>query len=204
MSELTNQQSFYSPLVDRAIGFAAQKHEGQHRKIGSVPYIAHPIGVAMLLMRMGCRDEVIAAAVLHDTVEDTGASLQDIRKQFGQEVADIVDGCTELPRKFNNWEERKQNMIEKLRHASLEVKLVVAADKFHNLQHITKSKKKEGSAVWEKFSRGPELQAWYYRAMLDSILANLPDTADQYPIFDQLPALINDLFDGIPTRAPQS
>lgn len=189
-------------MIDRAIGFAARKHEGQYRKIGDVPYIAHPMGVAMILMQMGCREEVIAAALLHDTLEDTNATFQDICDQFGQEVADIVAGCTELPRKYNSWEQRKLNMIEKLRHAPLDVKLIAAADKYHNLQHISKSKNKSGAAVWLRFGRGAELQAWYYRSMLDSILENLPDSGKDYPLFEQLTAAIDTLFDGIPSRLP--
>lgn len=160
------------------------------------------MGVAMILMQMGCREEVVAAALLHDTVEDTDATLQEISNIFGQEVADIVAGCTELPRRCNNWEQRKLNMIEKLRDAPLEVKLVVAADKFHNLQHISKSKKKSGAAVWERFGRGAELQAWYYRAVLDSILECLPDSGAAYPIFEQLTAVVEKLFAGIPSRSP--
>jgi (p)ppGpp synthase/HD superfamily hydrolase len=189
-------------MIDRAIGFAARKHEGQHRKIGDVPYISHPMGVAMILMQMGCREEVVTAALLHDTIEDTDATIQEIGDIFGPEVADIVAGCTELPRKQNNWEERKLNMIEKLRCASIEVKLVAAADKYHNLQHISKSKSKSGTAVWKKFGRGAELQAWYYRSMVDSILENLPDSGRQYPIFERLSAVISELFEGIPTRTP--
>ena len=69
-------------LVDRAIGFAARAHEGQRRKTGNVPFIAHPVGVAMLLLEMGCADEVVAAGLLHDTVEDTKVSIDDIRQQF--------------------------------------------------------------------------------------------------------------------------
>ena len=196
--------TIYSPLIDRAIGFAAQKHEGQRRKIGDVPYIAHPMGVAVILMKMGCREEVVAAALLHDTVEDTDVALQDISARFGQEVRDIVAGCTELPRKCNNWEARKLNMIERLRHAPLEVKLVVAADKYHNLHHISKSKDESGEIIWNRFGRGFERQAWYYRSVLNSILANLPKQGAAYPVFEQLADIINTLFDGIPSFPPQS
>lgn len=196
--------TMYSTMIDRAIGFASRKHEGQYRKHVSVPYIAHPMGVATILLQMGCRQEVIAAALLHDTVEDTNVTIQDICEQFGQEVADIVAGCTELPLRFYTWEERKLNMIDKLRHASLEVKLVVAADKYHNLLHISKSKKKSGSAVWKRFGRGPEQQAWYYRSAFQSILENLPECGADYPIFQQLALVIEELFLGIPSYPPQS
>lgn len=189
-------------MIDKAIGFAAQKHEGQHRKIGDIPYIAHPMGVAAILMQMGCREEVVTAALLHDTVEDTDANMEEIISRFGQEVGDIVAGCTELPRKCHNWEQRKLNMIERLRQAPFEVKLVVAADKYHNLHHISKSKADSGSAVWKRFGRGPELQAWYYRTVLESILDNLPEGGSDYPIFEQLAGVIDRLFEGIPSSSP--
>lgn len=192
----------YSPMIDRALGFAARHHEGQHRKVGGVPYIAHPMGVAAILMRMGCRDEVIAAAILHDTVEDTNVTIEDIRVRFGQEVAEIVAGCTELPQNSNKWEDRKLEMIERLRHASPEVKLVIAADKYHNLHHISRSKNKTGSAVWKRFGRGVESQAWYYRAVLKSITYGIPEYTTSYPIFQQLAVVIDELFEGISPNQP--
>ncbi len=192
----------YSTIVDRAIGFASKEHDGQYRKSGAIPYIAHPMGVATILLQMGCRQEVIAAALLHDLVEDTRVTLQEICEQFGEEVADIVDGCTELPQKYYNWETRKLDMISKLRHASLEVKLVAAADKYHNLTDISKSKKICGSAVWNQFGRGPEKQAWYYRAIYQSILENLPECSAKYPVFNQLATVISDLFYDTPSCPP--
>lgn len=194
----------FSPIIDKAIGFAAQKHEGQRRKIGSIPYIAHPMGVAAILMQMGCEEDVVVAALLHDTIEDTDANIEEILSRFGQGVANIVAGCTELPRKCNNWERRKSNMIARLRQAPFEVKLVVAADKYHNLLHILKTKEESGAAVWKNFGRGWEQQAWYYRTVLASILTDLPEQSKNYPVFDQLTAVINELFEGIPSAPPQS
>ena len=194
----------FSTMIDRAIGFASREHEGQYRKSVRVPYIAHPMGVAMILLQMGCRQEVVAAALLHDTVEDTSVTIQEICERFGQEVADIVAGCTELPRWHYNWEARKLDMIEKLRHASLEVKLVAAADKYHNLRHLSKTKRKHGTAVWNQFGRGPEQQAWYYRAIYSSILENLPLCSEKYPVFNQLAAVIDELFKGTPSCPPHN
>jgi hypothetical protein len=95
-------------------------------------------------------------------------------------------------------------MIDKLRFAPIEVKLVAAADKYHNLSHIIKTKQKRGTAVWNQFGRGVEQQAWYYRTVFSSIMENLPDDGQDYPIFNQLADLINDLFYGIPSTSPQS
>jgi (p)ppGpp synthase/HD superfamily hydrolase len=198
---MSSSQQLYSSMIDRAIGFATQAHASQRRKMGDMPYIAHPVGVAMILQRMGCREEVVSAALLHDTVEDTDVSLEDIRRRFGEEVAEIVAGCTELPRREANWESRKLHMIERLRTASLDVKLVVAADKYHNLSHILKTKEALGPVVWERFGRGKEQQAWYYRTVLGSILENVPDEAD-YPIFGELEGVVEVLFAGIRSAPP--
>lgn len=188
-------------LVDRAIGFAARAHDGQRRKSGSVPFIAHPVGVAMILQQMGCDEAVVAAGLLHDTVEDTKVTIDDIRRDFGDQVAEFVAGCTEPPKKRGNWEQRKVHHIHALRDASIEVKLIAAADKYHNLSHTLHNSKREGRSVWRRFGRGPEQQAWYYRSVLESVVANVPEEYN-YSIFMKLSDVINELFDGIPSQAP--
>lgn len=189
-------------LVDRAIGFAARAHDGQQRKTGSkVPYIAHPVAVAMILQEMGCEDSIVAAGLLHDTVEDTRVTLDDIRGQFGDEVAIIVAGCTEPPKKKVKWERRKRDTIQKLREAPLSVKLVSAADKYHNLSHTLYTKQQIGDKVWKRFGRGEGQQAWYYRSVLESLKSNITDLED-YPIFDKLEAIIEELFEGVPSQPP--
>lgn len=188
-------------LVDRAIGFAARAHQDQRRKIGKVPYIAHPFGVAVLLMEMGCDETVVAAGLLHDTVEDTQVTLEEIRERFGDDVADIVSWCTEPSKKDNNWESRKLHTVKKLRQAPLSAKLVTAADKYHNLSHTLNNRRADGSSIWWRFGRGKEQQAWYYRAVLESITTDVPDI-DRYPIFARLAEVIEELFDGIPSQPP--
>jgi (p)ppGpp synthase/HD superfamily hydrolase len=187
-------------LVDRAIGYAARAHEGQRRKAGNIPYIAHPVAVAMSLQAMGCPEIVVAAALLHDTVEDTDVTLADIRDAFGEEIASIVAGVTE-PDQGNRWEERKQRLIDRLRTASLEIKLVAAADKYHNLSHITHSQLKHGDEAWDRFSRGPAQQAWYYRQVTASILENVAEP-ERYPIFEKLATAVDTLFADITPQSP--
>lgn len=182
-------------LIDRAIGFAAQAHDGQRRKVGTVPYIAHPVAVAMLLQRLGCPETIIAAALLHDTVEDTNITLADIRLKFGDEVTAIVAGCTEIK---GPWEKRKETMIGALREAPLPVKLVAAADKYHNLIHLAHETDKMGAAVWQRFGRGRDKQAWYYHSMLQSVLANVADP-DQYAIFGMLQRKVVEVFGPAPS-----
>ena len=94
------------PLIDLAIKVSTKAHEGQYRKGTNLPYISHPYAVGMLLMSYECTSEVVAAGILHDTVEDTELTLKDIEEQFGPKVASIVEGCSE-PNKEWSWEERK-------------------------------------------------------------------------------------------------
>lgn len=188
-------------LIDRSIGFAVKAHSGQKRKIGPLPYIVHPFGVAMILARMDCNETIIAAALLHDVVEDTKTSLDDVRKSFGDDVAEIVAGCTELPKKDYSWEERKREMIKRLRDASLPVKLVAAADKYHNLSHTLHNHRKKKRGFWEFFGRGKGQQAWYYRTVTESLMANVPDP-NQYPIFGMLRLVVDQTFEDIPSEPP--
>lgn len=188
-------------LVDKAIGFAVKAHAGQKRKIGPLPYIVHPFGVAMILARMDCNDTIVTAALLHDVVEDTNKSLADVRKKFGNEVAEIVAGCTELPKKNFQWEDRKREMITRLRDASLPIKLVAAADKYHNLSHTLHNRSNKKHGIWQSFGRGKEQQAWYYRTVTDSLISNVPDP-DRYPIFAMLRSVVEQTFEGIDSEPP--
>ncbi len=181
-------------LVDRAIAFALRAHDGQQRKTGSgMPFVAHPLAVGMMLQAMGCPETVVAAGLLHDTVEDTDVTLDELRHAFGDEVARLVGYCTE-PR--GRWETRKQYLIESLREAPLEAKLVAAADKVHNLHHLEHSLDAIGPEVWERFSRGPAEQAWYYRTVARSILNGVAEP-ERYPVFAELESLVATLFEGI-------
>lgn len=188
-------------LIDRAIGFAARAHDGQKRKTGNVPYIAHPVAVAMILQDMGCNETIVAAGLLHDTVEDTRVTLDEIRQQFGDEVADIVAGCTEPPKRKMNWEMRKLHTIHMLRDAPLAVKLVTASDKYHNLSHTRYTKEQIGAVVWKRFGRGKEQQAWYYRSVLESLKANVVDL-ENYPIFARLEEVVDELFAEVQSQPP--
>jgi (p)ppGpp synthase/HD superfamily hydrolase len=107
----------------------------------------------MILQKMGCEETVIAAGLLHDTVEDTKVTMEDIRSNFGDEVADIVKGCTEPPKRKGNWENRKLHMISTVRVAPISVKLVVAADNYQNLSHTPQYYRSKGKAIWDRFGR---------------------------------------------------
>lgn len=179
-------------MIDQAIAFAAQAHDGQVRKQTNIPYITHPFSVALMLQKLNCSDELIAAGLLHDTVEDTSVSLADIARQFGPEVAAIVEGCSEPDRSLP-WEVRKQHTIDHLRDAPLEVKVVACADKLDNLRAIWADYQQLGDRVWERFNRGREKQAWYYQNLARSLAHGVQDR-ERYPLFQQFEDLVQRVF----------
>jgi len=158
-------------MMVRAINVAARAHRNQNRKSEDLPFITHPFAVGVILARAGCSEEVIVAGILHDTVEDTPMTLEDIRREFGERVASIVESASEPDRSLP-WEERKSHTVESVKTAPLEVKMVVCADKLHNVRTIEGSMKEIGDGVWSRFRRGKEQQEWYYRTLAESLSAD--------------------------------
>lgn len=155
-------------IIDKALQIASKAHQRQCRKGTDIPYIAHPVAVGIILLKAGYRDEVAAAGILHDTVEDTELTLEDIKRDFGTEIAEIVAGCSE-PDKTLSWEERKEHTIEFLKTASEEIRAVACADKLHNIRSIINDYEKDGEAVWDRFNRGRAQQKWYYTSLVESL-----------------------------------
>jgi (p)ppGpp synthase/HD superfamily hydrolase len=155
-----------SEAIFEAIEFAARAHRHQHRKGTGVPYIIHPLGVAHILIDHGCQEELVIAGILHDTVEDTAVTLDDIREHFGMRVAAMVEGASE-PDKKDTWENRKHHTVEYLRTAPEEVALVACADKLDNIRSIRRDHLRMGDTLWERFRRKREQQCWYYRNLAE-------------------------------------
>src|SRR5579863_2865250 len=155
---------------ERALLFATRKHAGQHRKGTTVPYIAHLLSVAGLVLEAGGDEDLAIAALLHDVVEDCGGApmLREIRRCFGKRVADVVDGCTDTdidPKP--PWRQRKEDYLKHLRTADADTRLVSAADKLHNVRSIVAAYREIGDRVWERFQGKRDGTLWYYRALLD-------------------------------------
>jgi len=164
----------YSPqdvLTDRfqdALLYALQLHKNQVRKNKNIPYFAHLMSVTALVMEAGGDEEETIAALLHDAVEDQGGHhrLRDIRDQFGDRVADIVDGCTDAYKTPKPpWQERKKQYLSQLSTASPSIILVSLADKVHNARSIYRDLTREGSEIWENFNGGKEGTLWYYHEL---------------------------------------
>jgi (p)ppGpp synthase/HD superfamily hydrolase len=155
-------------LIDRAIEFAVKAHEQQKRKGTGKAYIIHPFAVGVLLAEAGCSEQVIAAGILHDVVEDARVNPERIRKEFGEEVASIVEQCTE-PDKRRPWEERKQHTLCTLTKADLAVRFVTCADKLHNIRTLARDYCAQGERVWRRFRRGRGDQRWYYESLVEAL-----------------------------------
>lgn len=165
----------YSARFDRALQFAAEWHDQQYRKGTQTPYVVHPMAVAFLLRSYGYSETIQIAGLLHDVVEDTECSFEQIEEAFGQVVREVVDWCTELS-KGRSWEDRKSAMIEKLRIAPVEAKAVAGADKAHNLNTILDVWERDGDTIWNRFSRGASHQLMYYQQILESIGTGFSDS----------------------------
>ena len=158
-----------SRRFDEALRFASKKHGGQTRKGTGVPYIAHLMGVASLVLEAGGDEDMAIAALLHDVVEDCGGApmLEEIRRRFGSRVAHIVDGCTDAYTSPKPpWRERKEQYLKRLATEDSDTRLVSAADKLHNARAILTDYRESGESTWERFTGKREGTLWYYRQLV--------------------------------------
>ena len=165
------------PRFMRAFQFAAEKHSGQTRKASTIPYLAHLMGVASLVLEAGGDEDLAIAALLHDVVEDCGGApmLKEIRRRFGDRVAKVVDGCTDADTYPKPpWRERKEEYIRHLTKADADTRLVSAADKLNNVRSIISDYRAVGESVWSRFKGGREGTLWYYRTLRDEFLRRPP------------------------------
>ena len=161
-------------MTDRfsiAVAFANSLHCHQRRKGNGCPFIAHLLAVASLVIEAGGSEDECIAALLHDAVEDQGGSPTaiEIRRRFGDRVADIVEACTEDPAWGTTWIKRKSAAIRNVASADASALLVISADKLHNARSLAAAYRKLGDRVWQRFHGGREGTLWYFRAMTDSI-----------------------------------
>jgi (p)ppGpp synthase/HD superfamily hydrolase len=155
----------YSARLYDAIEVAARAHHRQVRKGTEIPYIVHPLAVAGLLIRSQCAEELVIAALLHDLLEDTPVTVEEIESHFGQRVSELVKAMSE-PDKKAPWEKRKAHTIAYLGdRASDEVLLVALADKLDNIRAIREGLEGNGEMFWERFNRPREKQKWYYESL---------------------------------------
>ncbi len=178
-------------IKEKAKIFAIQAHMGQVRKSEpDKPMIIHPIGVGKLLESFGYDDNVVAAGYLHDVVEDTKYSIEDIEREFGKDIATLVMGASE-PDKSLSWEERKKHTIEETKNLPLRNKLVICADKINNLEDLFLKFEKSGKRDFSAFKRGEESQSWYYTNIYESLIFG---EDKELPIFLKLKDILDKVF----------
>lgn len=194
-------------LFDRAAKYAIDAHANVYRKGKQIPYILHPMEAAMITSTMTENQEVLAAAVLHDVVEDTSVTVEDIRKEFGDRVARIVEhesillhdedslSPDDLEKKKNcTWRSRKEQSIRRVEEGDMDSKMVAMGDKLSNLRAINRDYEKLGEKFWERFrTKDPKDHEWYYRSM-GAALKDLADTA----AYAEYMYLLHKTFDKMP------
>lgn len=186
MEKIQNFMNRNHSLIERAVALAVRAHDGQMRKDAPMPYIVHPIEVGLILSRYGFSDIVIAAGIVHDVVEDTVVTADELRRGLGDEVADIVAPVTHddtLP-----WDEKKKAYIEAVRVAGDEAKAVSLADKIANAYSLIAAHEIQGVAIWKHFNAGREKKLWFERAMLEMFRASF-----DHPMVDEYEKLVGQM-----------
>jgi (p)ppGpp synthase/HD superfamily hydrolase len=179
----------YGEKLEHALLYASRLHRNQVRKGTSTPYITHLLAVASIVGENGGTEDEVVAALLHDAPEDQGgeATLRDIRLRFGDEVAEIVDGCTDTYQDPKPpWRERKERYLAHLANAPDSVRLVSSADKLHNARSVLSDYRLVGEDLWTRFNGRKEGTLWYYRAIVDTL-------PDENPIIEELDRVVTEL-----------
>ena len=187
MEEMKNM-----PLLQKAMEFAAGKHEGQVRKGTTIPYFTHVMEAMEIVSRMTEDEEVRAAAVLHDTLEDTVTTYEELEKNFGKRVADLVaaeseDRMRDRP-ETDTWMDRKTKTIEHLEKADTEIKMIALGDKLSNIRAMTRDYERIGEDLWKKFNNSdPILQGMYYGLLAnvfgaDERIRNTPEFREYFEL----------------------
>ncbi len=183
-------------ILEEAIAFATKAHSGQERKTHT-PYILHPMEVASIVATMTTDVEVMAAGVLHDTVEDCNVSPEEIRRLFGQRVYELVMSETEDKHPDRpaeeTWMERKQDSLQVLKDSDdTAVKILWLSDKLSNMRSLYKEYLEFGNSIWERFHQtDPQKQEWYYRTIAEYV-SDLKDMA----VYQEYVGLLEMLFKG--------
>ena len=182
------KQHIDTSLLDRAITFAVKAHQGMERKGKGFPYIVHPMEAVCIVATMTNDQELLAAAALHDVIEDTDTTADDLKKEFGERVAMLVEAESDDKTggsKADTWHQRKQDTLDRLRNADLDIKIVALGDKLSNMRAIAYDYAVLGDELWNRFTvKDPAEHAWRYHALAEA-LNDLSDT-DAYKEFHTL------------------
>lgn len=181
-------------LLDRALIFAIHAHHDTERRGKGFPYIVHPMEAVEIVSTITSDQELLAAAALHDTIEDTDVTVEQIRELFGERVANLVheesDQFTEGVSEADSWHDRKQAAIDRLAAASHDAKIVALGDKLSNMRAIWRDYQVIGDRIWSIFHVTDKAShEWHYRGLAES-LSDLSDTF----AYQEFLRLVNDVF----------
>ncbi len=179
-------KTLIAPVVAKALELAVQYHAAQIRQVDKTPYITHPVGVALILARAGQSDDVVAAGLLHDVLEDTPCQPRVLRREVGGVVATIVETVTEPDKRKHSWEERKAKYLEQLGKGSHEAMLVACADKVHNLTSLTAAYRTKGDKAWGHMERPVEQHLSQLRKVYQTVRTAWRDCPLLHPFVQEL------------------
>jgi (p)ppGpp synthase/HD superfamily hydrolase len=170
----------YAPIIKKAIRFSIKTHEvyqKQKRKGKDIPYITHPLIVGILLARAGADEEIVAAGILHDTIEDSAAfkkvTKEMLGERFGERVAETVNDVSELSN-LKTWDERKREAIDHIKNSPRDSVLVKAADVLANSTELLNDYRHHGKKVFDRFAAPKDKIIWYYKEACLAILKRWP------------------------------
>jgi len=175
----------YSERINKAFVMAADFHRNQLRKGENHPYIIHPFEVFLVCYDLNCEEDTLVAALLHDVVEDTDCTEDDVRNEFGSNVLKIVISNTETDKSLS-WKERKQHTLDTLDGRTQEELKMFLADKYVNLNSFINAYNLKGEKMWEAFHAGKEQQKWYHNELyrkLNDLLENNDKTREYLDAF---------------------
>jgi len=193
-------------LVEEAIIYATLMHRGKTRKRNNIPYILHPLEVAQILSTLTSDQETIAAGILHDIVEDTEGTIEEIRQKFGDRVAFLVDSETETPfpdeDRRKSWKKRKELSLMKLKKSGdIGVKMLWLADKLANIRSLVRDYSENGESLWNSFNqKDPGEQCWYYRTVAEYLEYDLNRTGAYKELIKNINHIWPGTFDSDKTR----
>jgi len=169
----------HTPQIKRAIQFAARKHHGQMRKeTEPLPYITHPFSVALLVAEDGADDDIVIAALLHDTLEDTDTTREEIAREFNERIAVLVESVSE-PKEIDgrklSWREKKEHYLAILEKASDDAVLIAIADKVDNIESKFEAFEREGDALFANWKQPTGQYTWYHGETLRIAQARFPE-----------------------------
>lgn len=161
-------------ILDQALVLAINAHKGQFRKGTQIPYILHPIEAAAIVGTMTTDEEIIAAAALHDVLEDTETTIEEVIALFGKRVGNLVASESEDKREAlpaaSTWKIRKQETLDHLKNAPIEVKMITLGDKLSNIRAIFRDYKAIGDELWNRFNQKDKNEHhWYYSGIAERL-----------------------------------